>query len=194
MGAIRAVRALSCAFALLLWACPKAPPLGADTTPEGAYARVAVALAEDRPRDVFAYLEDDAQHAAFTIARERASAEARAEQAFPPPALSSYRAVRGPTPERADDGPGVFTRLAEERRWWGRLRRDLSGVDHVEADGELATVVTARGSRYAMHRRPNGIWGLTMFTAELLVEAERATRDHARVESAAADYERARGQ
>jgi hypothetical protein len=40
--------------------------------------------------------------------------------------------------------------------------------------------------------RDNGIWGLTIFTADLLAEAERATRDLAVVEKAAADYDRAR--
>jgi hypothetical protein len=74
-----------------------------------------------------------------------------------------------------------------------RLRRDLSGVAKVERRGERATVETARGTRYPFRVRPeNGIWGLTLFTAELATEAERAARDHRMIEKAAADYERAR--
>jgi hypothetical protein len=62
----------------------------------------------------------------------------------------------------------------------------------VEIQGERATVVTARGTRYAFRRRENGIWGLTMFTAELSAEAERASRDLEVVDAAAKDYEGAR--
>ena len=62
----------------------------------------------------------------------------------------------------------------------------------MEVQGERATVVTARGTRYPFRRRENGIWGLTVFTAELDAEAERATRDLEVVERAAADYDRAK--
>jgi hypothetical protein len=60
----------------------------------------------------------------------------------------------------------------------------------VDAASERATVVTARGTRWPFRRRDNGIWGITIFTAELVAEAEKATRDLAVVESAAADYDR----
>src|SRR5258708_2735979 len=40
-------------------------PFPPDTTPEGAYARIAFAVAERRTRDVFPYLETDAQWASF---------------------------------------------------------------------------------------------------------------------------------
>ncbi|MGH7293339.1 MAG: hypothetical protein ACRELB_00325, partial [Polyangiaceae bacterium] len=73
-----------------------------------------------------------------------------------------------------------------------RLERDLSGEVHVEVVGDRATVITARGTRYPFRRRDNGIWGLTIFTAELVAEAERAARDLEVVEHAAADYDRAR--
>jgi hypothetical protein len=90
------------------------------------------------------------------------------------------------------DGADVFALLAERRAWIPRLERDLSGVAHVEIQGERATVVTARGTRYPFRRRENGIWGLTIFTAELGAEAERAARDLDVVERAAADYDRVR--
>jgi len=50
--------------------------------------------------------------------------------------------------------------------------------------------VTARGTRYPFRRRENGIWGLTVFTAELLAEANRASRDLDMVNRAADDYDR----
>jgi hypothetical protein len=61
-----------------------------------------------------------------------------------------------------------------------------------EIAGERATVVTARGSRYAFRRRDNGLWGLTMFTAALVAERDKATRDLAVVTAAASDYDRAK--
>jgi len=52
--------------------------------------------------------------------------------------------------------------------------QDDQGVD---TQGERASVVTARGTRYAFRRRENGMWGLTLFTADLVAESERASRD-----------------
>ena len=82
--------------------------------------------------------------------------------------------------------------FAVRRGWVARLDRDLSGAAHVEIQGERATVVTARGTRYPFRRRENGIWGLTIFTAELQAEAERASRDLDGVDRAAGDYDRAK--
>src|SRR6185312_8545170 len=42
-------------------------PFPSDRTPEGAYARIAKAIAERHPRDIFPYLEQDAEDAAFSI-------------------------------------------------------------------------------------------------------------------------------
>ena len=93
----------------------------------------------------------------------------------------------------APDGPDVFVVMAKRNAWLERLQRDLSGIAHVEVQGERATVVTVRGTRYPFRRRDNGIWGLTIFTAQLQAEAERAARDMEMVEKAAGDYEHARG-
>jgi len=41
--------------------------------------------------------------------------------------------------------------------WLQRLRRDLSGIEHVEVKGDRASVQTARGTRYPFRRRDNGI-------------------------------------
>jgi hypothetical protein len=38
--------------------------------------------------------------------------------------------------------------------------------------------------------RDNGIWGLTIFTADLVAESERASRDLDVVAAAADDYDR----
>ncbi len=160
-----------------------------DTTPDGAYARIAFALAERRTRDVFPYLETEAQWASFTVRDLRRKACDRVRAAYPPaeaaPLLAAWH-------EEADaaDGPDLFALLAARRGWVARLERDLSGAAHVDVAGERATVVTARGTRYPFRRRDNGIWGLTLFTAELGAEAERAARDLDVVERAAADYER----
>jgi hypothetical protein len=84
----------------------------------------------------------------------------------------------------------VFALIAERRGWIKRLRRDLSGVAKVEIDGPRATVQTARGTRYPFRVRDNGIWGLTIFTADLVAESERASRDLDVVATAADDYDR----
>jgi hypothetical protein len=161
-----------------------------DTTPEGAYARIAVAISAGRPRDCFPYLETQAQWAAYTVRDYRARAAARIAQAYPEPEraamLTTYRRE-----SLAADGADVWLALAESRGWIVRLRRDLSGIQRVEVSAERATVETARGTRYPFRRRENGIWGLTIFTAELVAEAEKASRDLEMVQRSADDYERA---
>lgn len=160
-----------------------------DTTPEGAYLRIAFNLAEGNTRACFAYLEDRAQHAAYSIRDYRRKASERIAAAYPEPErarlLDAYR-----THADAEDGADVWVDMASKRGFVARLRRDLSGIAKVEVTGERATVETARGTRYPFRKRENGIWGLTMFTAELAAEAERAARDWDVVERAALDYER----
>jgi len=166
-------------------------PFPPESTPEGAYARIALAVADRRARDAFAYLETEAQWAVFTIRDTRRKACERVRASYPAaeagPLIESWRAEAD-----APDGPDAFVVLATKHGWGPRLERDLSGVAHVEIQGERATVVTARGTRYPFRRRENGIWGLTIFTAELQAEADRATRDLEVVERAAADYDRVR--
>jgi hypothetical protein len=166
-------------------------PFPPDTTPEGAYTRIAFAVAERRTRDVFPYLETEAQWASFTVRDLRQRALGRVRAVYPADAAAPLVAAWH---EEADapDGPDLFALWAARRGWIAWLERDLSGVAHVEVAGERATVVTVRGTRYAFRRRDNGIWGLTLFTAELSAEAERAARDLDVVERTAADYERAR--
>lgn len=161
-----------------------------DQTPAGAYLRIAKAIRNDDPAAAFAYLEQDAQHACFTVADFASRSTGRIREAYPESeqaeALAKYEGLA-----RDGDGSAIFVKLASERGWLGRLRRDLSGVNDVAIDGDRATVVTARGTRYSFRRRPNGIWGLTMFTAELTAEAERLARDWDLVQAAAHDYLRA---
>jgi hypothetical protein len=166
-------------------------PFPSDRTPEGAYLRIVRAVVKDRPTEAFAYLEEDARHAAYTVRDARARACARIEASYPEAERAALLAAWKPDGD-AEDGADVFARHARERGWLARLRKDLSGIDHVERQGERATVVTVRGTRYPFRRRDNGIWGLTMFTAEMVAEAERASRDLVLVEGAAADYDRAR--
>ncbi|WP_437674650.1 hypothetical protein [Sorangium sp. So ce131] len=189
----RAIAWGAAAAALIaLWLCwRKLNEFPPDTTPAGAYLRIAYSLGVNDPRACFAYLEDRAQHAAYTIRDYRRKASERIEASYPEPErsrlLEEYRAHA-----MAEDGADVWVDMAVKQGFLARLRRDLSGIAKVEVTGERATVETARGTRYAFRRRDNGIWGLTLFTAELVAEAERAARDWDVVEKAALDYERAR--
>jgi hypothetical protein len=166
-------------------------PFPPDTTPEGAYLRIVLAVSERRVRDAFPYLETEAQWSAYTIRDTRRKACDRVRASYPPAQqealLDEWRAESD-----AADGADIVALLGERRRWIARLERDLSGVASVDVQGERATVVTGRGTRYAFRRRENGIWGLTLFTAELEAEAERASRDLDVVEQAAHDYDNAR--
>jgi hypothetical protein len=165
-------------------------PFPPDTTPEGAYSRIALAVADGHPRDAFAYLETEAQWASYSIHDARKKASERVAAAYP---ATERAATLAPWAAEASapDGADVFALYAVRRGWVERLERDLSGAAHTDVRGDRATVVTARGTRYSFRRRENGIWGLTLFTAELVAEAERATRDLEIVEAAAKDYEAA---
>ncbi len=163
-----------------------------DRTPEGAYLRVMTAVNRGRPQDFFAYLETPAQHACYTLRDYRRKAAERVAATYPEPERSELLALHKEVAEAAD-GADVFASFARRRGYLSRLRRDLSGIAAVERRGERATLTTARGTRYPFRIRPeNGIWGLTLFTAELVSEAEHASRDYGMVEKAAADYERAK--
>jgi hypothetical protein len=160
-----------------------------DRTPEGAYYRVVIAVNNGRAEDFFAYIETAAQHASYTIRDYRKRSRDRVLEAYPEPERTRL-AKAYEAEATAPDGADVFALYAERRGWVKRLRRDLSGVAKVEVNGDRATVETALGTRYPFRRRDNGIWGLTLFTADLTAEAERAARDYGLVEKAAADYER----
>lgn len=162
-----------------------------DTTPEGAYLRVAYSIGQGEVRNCFAYLEERAQHATWSLRDYRRKAFERVSATYPEPERSRLLALYRPHAETAD-AADVWAALAERRGWVVHLRRDLSGIVRVEVQGERATVETARGTRYAFRRRDNGIWGLATFTAELVAESERAARDWDVVERAATDYERAK--
>lgn len=167
-------------------------PFPSDRTPEGAYVRIARGVAGDDPRSFFAYLEEEAQWSCFTIRDMRAKAAARVAASYPEPQRSDLLA-RHQGLASAPDGSHVFAILYAERGWSRRLRKDLSGASKIEIEGDRASVVTVRGTRYPLRRRQNGIWGLTIFTAELLAESEKATRDLAVVNAAADDYDRLGG-
>jgi hypothetical protein len=164
-----------------------------DRTPQGAYFRVASAVNRDEPAAFFAYIETEAQHACFTIGEYRAKAKARVLASFPQEERAAALANLEPYAS-AVDGPLVFAQAARRHGWVARLRQDLSGVEQVQIEGERASVQTVRGTRYPFRRRDNGIWGLTLFTAVLLEEAQRAARDYELIQAAAQDYDRQRAQ
>jgi len=162
-----------------------------DRTVEGAYYRVVKAVVHDEPQAFFAYIETEAQHACFTIGEYRAKSKQRVLKSFPPAARPAALHNLEPLASHPD-GPEVFASLARSQGWLDNLRRDLSGIDHVEQNDERASAQTIRGTRYPFRRRENGIWGLTLFTAFLMEEAERAARDDKQLEQAAVDYDRKR--
>lgn len=178
---------LSC---LALWYALR-KPFPSDHTPEGAYLRIAKSMSEGHVRDVFPYLETDAQWACFSIRDARKKMRDLVLAHYPEGEKTST--VQAWSEEAAaPDGSDVFVVLARKHGWEPRLRRDLSGIVNVEVQGERASITTARGTRYPFRRRDNGIWGLTLFTAELTQEREKAARDLAVIEASAADYARAR--
>lgn len=176
--------ALAAAYSVLF------PGFPGDTTPLGAYLRVAKAVNVGRAQDFFAYLETPAQHAAFTIHDYRRKARELVLEHYPEAIRTQVASEH--EAEALADGPELFAYFAEQRGWISLLRRDLSGVARVEIQGERATVETVRGTRYPFRVRDNGIWGLTLFTAALAAEAEKAARDYSVIEKAATDYDRAR--
>ena len=166
-------------------------PFAAGDTPDGAYARIAKALSEGRPRELFPYLETEAAWACISVHDARRATYDRVLKSYPPSERAALVTELRPMAEAAD-GEEVFVRTATERGWLARLRKDLSGSRSVEIVGERATVVTARGTRYAFRRGSNGLWGLTLFTAALAADRDRATRDLAVVTAAASDYDHAK--
>lgn len=180
---------LAVAILPLLWFAYAWATFPSDRTPEGAYLRVVKAVNEGKPEEFFAYIEEEAQHASFTIGNYRREALALARRSYPEAEYTALEVEYGPL-AAAKDGAQVFAHYAKSEGWMAQLRRDLSGIDHVERSGKRATVETTKGTRYAFRERPNGIYGLTAFTPALTEEAARAARDLELVKQAAADYQR----
>jgi hypothetical protein len=159
-----------------------------DQTPEGAYLRIAQAVNRDRPEDFFAYTDEEAQHACYSLLDYRKRAKSRVQSAYPPEkraeALRTFADVA--ELERPEQ---VLAYYARREGWLSQLRRDLSAVAKVEAEGPRATVVTVVGTRYALRRRPGGIYGLSAFTPFLREEAEHAARDFVIIDKNASEYE-----
>jgi hypothetical protein len=180
---VLAVAIVAAACALLI------RPFPSDHTPEGAFMRIARSVTDAKLAEVFPYLETDAQWASFTIRDMRKKSSDRIAASYPEPERSRLVAEYADE-ANASDGADLFALVAKERGWDARLRKDLSGVVRTDIEGERATVVTARGTRYPFRKRDNGIWGLTIFTADLVAESERASRDWENISRAADDYDR----
>ena len=162
-----------------------------DKTPAGAYLRIVAGVNRGRPEEVFSYLETAAQNGAFTIRDYRRKARERVLAAYPEPERS-HLAQAYKAEAIAADGAAVFALHARDRGWLNRLRQDMSRIDHIEIEGDRATVQTIRGTRYPFRRAESGVWGLTLFTATMVAEGNKAARDYGVVQRAAADYERVR--
>src|SRR5262245_37776493 len=74
--------ALAFAVSLTRRSLTRFPP---DTSPAGAYLRLAVNIDDGRPRECFAYLEDQAQHAAYSIRDYRKQASEKVAASYPEP-------------------------------------------------------------------------------------------------------------
>lgn len=153
--------------------------------------RIARSVTEDDPRAFFAYLEQEAQWGCYTLRDMRKKARDLILASYPDPQRTELAAAYAPFAE-APDGADVFAHVYRTRGWARRLRKDLSGVARIDREADRASVVTVNNTRWPFRRRDNGIWGLTIFTAELLADAEKATRDLAVVEAAAKDYDKLR--
>ena len=177
----------------LAWSLHTSFRFPSDHIPEGAYVRITLAFGNSHLEDCFAFLETESQHALFSIHDFRKRSFERIRESFEEPdrsrLLELYRAegtAAGP--------PQEWAVIAHARGWDARIRRDLSGIQSVEVVGDRATIQTVAGTRYPFRRADNGIWGLTSFTPELVEHKERAARDFAIIDSAAHDYDIARGQ
>lgn len=109
-------------------------PFPSDRTPEGAYLRIALSLDEGRIRDMFPYLETEAQWASYTIRDARAKAYALIRASYPKgqgdDLLEAYEPLA-----QAPDGADAFAWLAAHKGFVTQLRRDLSGVAKVDVEG-----------------------------------------------------------
>lgn len=158
-----------------------------DTVPEGAYLRIVLAIRKGQLEEAFPYLETEAQWACYSIVDYRKKTIDLVQSSYPEPERSRFLS-RYPTTTNLSSGEAYFAAEALRRGWEKRLRQDLTGVGAVEIEGERASVVTVRGTRYPFRRRDNGIWGLTLFTADLKAEATAAARDFQVIERSAKDY------
>jgi hypothetical protein len=145
------------------------------------------------PAAFFAYTEEAAQHACFSIRDYRKKTLLVAEAHYPSEELAQLKERYEPFAETRD-GADVFALMVQREGWLAQLRRDVSGVKSVEEQGPRASVITSKGTRYAFRKRPNGIWGMTAFTPTLVDEKERAARDLLQVEKAAKDFARVAGE
>ena len=177
----------------LLWFIVAWATYPSDRSPRGAYLRIVAAVNRGNPEEFFPYIEKPAQDACFTVREFRYKARVRVLQSYPEPERSRL-AKEYEEEAAAPDGAAVFALYSRRRGWMDRLRRDMSGVASIEANGERATVVTVKGTRYPFRRRESGVWGLTLFTPTLVAEGNKAARDFSMIEQAANDYDRAKQQ
>src|SRR3954471_9470288 len=85
-----------------------------DTTVEGTYARIVLAISENHPRDIFAYLETEAQSACLTIQKYRAQSYSLVEASYPEPERSRLLAAYAAA-AHDQEGPDTFAAVAADR-------------------------------------------------------------------------------
>ena len=174
------------AGAMIYWKFGRFPP---ETEPKGAYLRIVQALQDGRPVEIFPYTETATQHGCYSILGYHRDAYQLITAEFPEERKLSdaprYEEFAG-----MKDGSEVFLSIAVRGGYLERLTKDLSAVKQVQINGERATVETVRGTRYSFRRRSNGIWGLTMFSAEIQTEALRSAREFDQLKNIAIELKR----
>ena len=174
-------------------------PFPAETTPEGAYARVALSVEERRYKDIFPYLETEAQWAAYTIRDTRKKACRTVRASYVAGERERLLAEWREDAEARSTERTFFAIVARQRVGGGwRVSSETSPVARRASTSKESV-------RHGRHRaghpvpvsttRTMGSGGLTMFTAvELQADAERASRDLEEVvQRAADDYDARRG-
>ncbi len=167
-------------------------PFPPDATPEGAYARIALALSNGRPKDAFAYLETDAQWAGYLDPRRSETGRRAREGKLPGDRTGSV--ARGVAQRGGRAGRRRCVRSSGQTPWVDRAARE--GLVGRDSDGNTGRPRDHRNrAKHALLVSPTRQrhLGADPFTAELQAEAERAARDLDVVERAADDYDRGHG-
>ncbi len=167
-----AVVAALLAAAWMSWVHASYP---SDREPRGAYVRIVESVTRNRPEDFFAYLEDAAQHACFTIRDYRKAALGRVRASFP-----GERAARVRAALRSDRGCSRRSRgiglLCAKAKAGSQARSRLARAAAVEIQGERAARRHGAGHSLQLPTPCGWDLGAHGLSPKLTSEARRAQR------------------
>jgi hypothetical protein len=127
----------------------------AERTPEGAYARIAVAITDGRPRDCFAYLETEAQWASYSVRDFRQKARALVGKSYPEPERTTLMAAYEAEANAADGADGSIA-CARISRAFARSRSRANAPRWRPRAGRATAFAVARTASGASRRsRPS---------------------------------------